>query len=202
MGSQQQQPLQSVHAAVVVLGLQTAAHVAPPDPPELVEPLELDDALEACDPLELEDALEACDPLELEEPPELDDALEPDDPPEVDDALEPDDPPELDDALDPDSPLEPPEPLPSSEDPSPDPPPLLPLEHASSPTVAEAPATTTTWKSFEMSMAARTVFPEVELRNPQSAWACLPCGLGPFPKWRVSKHCELERPSRLSVFTN
>jgi hypothetical protein len=105
MGSQQQQPLQSVHIADVTFVWHTAAH-APP--------------------------------LELVDAPEL--LVEPDDPPEL---LDVDDPPEL---LEPEDPLEPP----SSE-----PPPPLLLLHAASPTVVDAPVTTRTWKSFEMSMAVK-----------------------------------------------
>ena len=151
--------MQSVQEASVAFGLQTAAHdepsspaslapeVAPPssiplDIPELVDPLdipELVDPLDAPDTADPLDAPDTADPLDAPDTVDPLDIPEPVDPPDVPEVVDPLDAPEPADPLDAPDPADPVEPPPLS-------------SHAASPTVADAPATTTAWKSFSIFM--------------------------------------------------
>ncbi len=143
--SQQQHPLQSIHVEVIGSGPQLHAE---PSPPASVEPL---DDPASVDPPEL--LLE--DPP-LEELPLAAPLLE--DPPLEELPLAA---PLLEDP-----PLEElPPAAPLLEDPPPPPLPLFP--QASSPTVEDAPVTTSTWKSFSIFMPER-VDPCGQVRNPVS----------------------------------
>jgi hypothetical protein len=199
-GSQQQQPLQSVQSTgSVALGWQTAAH-AELSPPESVEPL---DDPASVDPLELllDDPASVDPPELLLDEPVLEEALL--EAPLLEE-------PVLEELVLEDPPVE--EPLPDElplEDPllEEEPPPLLLLLlQADSPTVDDAPATTSTWKSFSIFMArsvhlgerARNLPPGMIARvAPSEALRCPICR-DRCPR-RPFAHRKLRRPKRARV---